>query len=109
MYGLAQENGLESRRLYLERFSNLCLPSHLTIASVDRRLRETGSFAISNNCIAHLRSLRTPETEEYVLDRFQETPSTSTLAVAAEIFVPPAMAWRVLLEERIQTFNSQRV
>ena len=101
MYGLAQENGLESRRLYLERFSNLCLPSHLTIASVDRRLRETGSFAISNNCIAHLRSLRTPETEEYVLDRFQEIPSSSTQAVAAEISVSPSKLGRVLREEQI--------
>ena len=90
MYGLAQGNGREVRKLYLERFQNRRLQSYPTLASVDRRLRETGSFAISNTCIGHSRSVHTPEREEYVLDRFQETPSTRTRAVVAEISVSPA-------------------
>ena len=67
MYGQVQGNGLEARRLYLDRFLNRCLPSHPTFAKVNRRLPEAGSFAISNTCIGHSRSVHTPETEEYVL------------------------------------------
>ena len=109
MYDLAQGNGSEVRRLYLQRFSNRRLPSHPTFASVDGRLRETGSFAISNSCTGHSRSVRSPEKEEYVLNRFQETPSTSTPAVAAEISLSPTTVWCVLREERIQPFRLQRV
>ena len=53
--------------------------------------------------------MRTPLTEVYALDRFQETPSTSTRAVATEISVFPATVWRVLHEERIQPFRLHRV
>ena len=48
IYGLAQENGREARKLYHERFPNRRLPAHPTFVSMDRRLRETGSFDISN-------------------------------------------------------------
>ena len=53
----------------------------------------------------------TPVTEEYVFDRFQETPYTSTRAVAAKNSVSSVYfpAWRVLREERIQHFLLQRV
>ena len=70
MYGLEQGNGREVRKLYLEWFPKSRFLSHPTFASVDRRLRETGSFAISNTCIRHFRSVSTPETEDYALDRF---------------------------------------
>ena len=90
MHGLAQGNGREARSLYLERFPNRCLPSHPTFVSVDRIVRKTGSFAISKTCIWHSRSVCMPETEEYVLDRFQETTFTSTRAMAAEISVSPS-------------------
>lgn len=109
MYGLAQGNGREARKLYHERFPNRRLPSHPTFASVDRRLRETGSFAISNTGRGHPRTVRMPETEEYILDRFRQTPSTSTRAVAAETSVSPATVWRVLREEGIKPFHLQRV
>ena len=45
--------------------------------------------------------MRTPETEEYVLNKFQEKHSTSTRAVAAEISVSPSKLGRVLREEQI--------
>ena len=109
MYGLAQGNGREARRLYLERFPNRRLPSHPTFASVDGRLRETGSFAISNTCIGHSRSVRAPEKKEYVLNRFQERPSTSTRAVAAEISVNLTTVRSVLREEHIQSSRLQTV
>ena len=60
-------------------------------------------------CIGLSRSVRTPETEEYLLDRFQETPSTSSRAGAAEISVSPATVWRVLRKKHIQPFRLQRV
>ena len=77
--------------------------------SVDKRLRETGSFAISNTCLGHSRYVRTPKTEEYALDRFQERPSTSTRAVAAEISVNLTTVRSVLREEHIQSSRLQTV
>ena len=74
-------------------WSNRHPPSHPTFASADRRLREIDSFAISNTCTLHSRSVTPPETENYVLDRFQETPSTSTRAVTAEISVSSTTVW----------------
>ena len=108
MYSLAQGNGREARRLYLERFPNRRFSSHPTFASFDRRLRETGSFAISNICIGHSRFVRTSETEEYILDRFQEY-LLQVLEQWQQKFLCPTTVWRVLREERIQLFRLQRV
>ena len=107
MYGLAQGNIHEVRRLYLERFPNRHLSSHPTFASVDRRLREFRlirylqflyrPFAICT--YARNRRVRIGQISRDTL------LSTSTRAMAAKISVSPATVWRVLREERIQPFR----
>lgn len=44
MYGLAEGNAAEARRLYADRYVNRRLPHWQTFVRVDRRLRETGNY-----------------------------------------------------------------
>lgn len=46
MYGVANCNSLEARRLYMysDRFPGRVLPSHVTFQTIHQRLRETGSL-----------------------------------------------------------------
>lgn len=44
MYGLAEGNASEARRLYAERFPSRHLPQRNTFQRVHERLRETGTF-----------------------------------------------------------------
>jgi transposase len=70
--------------------------------SVDRRLRETGSFKLQR-AGQGARTVRTPEFEEIVLDRFTEDPSVSTRTVASEMHVSKDSVWRVLKELQLHT------
>lgn len=108
-YGEAKGNGRAARRLYEQRFPTRRIPSHPTFASVDRRLRETGSFAIANSNAGRSRTARTPELEERVLTRFAAAPSTSTRAVADEMGVSQKVVWRILHEERMHPYHVQQV
>ena len=51
-YGAANGNAVEARRLYAERYPGRHLPDRRFFISVDRRLRETGSFEVSVNMVA---------------------------------------------------------
>ena len=68
---------------------------------MDRKIRETGSFSTSDKGIGHPRAVLTPETEGYILSRFQESLFTSNQAVGANIWVSYATMRRVLCEESI--------
>lgn len=48
MYGQANGNGHEARRLYHEKVHRRSLPKHSFFASRDIRLLESGSFTNSN-------------------------------------------------------------
>ena len=63
-----------------------CMNSDFQIfSSIDRRLTETGSFAISNRNAGHSRNARTSEMEERVLTTFKAASSIGTRAVAYEL------------------------
>lgn len=74
--------------------------------SVDRRLRETGSFTISNTGMRRPRNMQTPETKEVVLDRIGVVPSSST---RADIGLCYNTMWRILPDEGMQPFRMQKV
>jgi hypothetical protein len=44
MYGLAEGNAVEAKRLYAEKFVGRRIPYKKTFEAVDRRLRETENF-----------------------------------------------------------------
>ncbi|GBN90184.1 hypothetical protein AVEN_36199-1 [Araneus ventricosus] len=76
---------------------------------MDGRLRETGSFKITRPDAGQERSVRTPETENRVLLRFADTPSTSTRSVAAELGIRHEMVWKVMRAENMHPFHLQKV
>ena len=52
-----------------------------------------GSFAISYKGMAHPKTMQTPETEQYVMNNFEETRSTSTRGITVKTCVSHAKVW----------------
>ncbi|GFV86098.1 uncharacterized protein TNCV_670951 [Trichonephila clavipes] len=99
IYGVADGNALETRRLYGERFSSRRLPNRKTFERLHRHLRETGSFVSGMHDTGRTRSARTPELEEHVLREVKEQPETSTWTVSTFTNVSHMTVWRVLRAE----------
>jgi len=76
-HGSAYGKGREAQRICHKRFPNSVCPDYLTFASVDRRIRETGTYAVNRarTVISHAAF------EEDVLQRFEKNPTSSTRAV----------------------------
>ena len=64
VYGAADCNGHAAWRLYQERYPNRRFPYHATFASVNRRLRESGS--LKRETMNRLRTMRRTGNEEAV-------------------------------------------
>jgi hypothetical protein len=47
VYGAVYGNGGEAQRVYHEHFPNIMCPDNRTFAFVNRRLQETGTFAVN--------------------------------------------------------------
>lgn len=71
VYGLADGNATEARRIYQERYPNRALPDSRTFSNIHRRLGETGSFK-KGTPEGTPRVVRTPEIEEAVLQEIEE-------------------------------------
>ena len=89
------------------RFPFFCILSHPIFSSVDRWLRKSGSFAISNHNARCLQNARTPEMEERVFTRFEAIPSTSTRAVACKIGISQPVVWCITHEKRMPPNNAK--
>jgi len=66
-HGAAYGDVREEERIYHERFPTSLFPDYRTFASVDRHLRETGTFAVNRPSRGRGRSVRTPQFNENVL------------------------------------------
>lgn len=77
----------EERRLCEQRFETRRVPSQPAFNSVDRRLQEKDSFAISSCNAGRSQNVRTQEMEERVFGRIVETLSTSLRAVTYEVVI----------------------
>jgi hypothetical protein len=73
-YGAANGNGRVGQRLYQECFPNRRLPRHSTFASINRRLRETGSLNVNRHDCGRGGTVLTPRFEEAVLNMVADTP-----------------------------------
>ena len=82
-------------------------PDYRTFASVDRRLRETGTFAVNRPSTGRGRSVRTPQFNEDVLQRFEYNPSTSTRAVGHAVGVDRRLVWKVVREQQLLPCHRQ--
>ena len=77
LYGLANGNSAEARRLYQERYPDRVLPGRKIFINIYCRLTESGSFK-RNTSEGRPRAIRTPVVEETVLHGVEENPATST-------------------------------
>ena len=109
MYGRGNGNAYEVQRLYRAQFPNRRLPDPRTFTSVHRRLREHGTTHPPNNEGGRPRTVRTPEVEEEILAMVDQTPSTSTRRIAADVGVSHATVWRTLHEQLLYPYHIQRV
>ncbi|GFY65892.1 uncharacterized protein TNIN_137211 [Trichonephila inaurata madagascariensis] len=102
IYGVADGNPLEARRLYGERFPSRRLLNRKTFECLHRRLGETGSFVRGMQDTGRTKNARTPELEEHVLHEFEEQPETSTRTVSAAANMSHITVWRVLGTEGLR-------
>lgn len=109
MYGRANGNASEARRLYAEAFPNRTLPSDKLFSKLHQRLRENGSFVIKKHDAGRPKTVTTPETEEYVLRRVEENPSISTRTIATELNINRTLVWKIFREQLLYPYHFQRV
>ncbi|GFW42804.1 hypothetical protein TNCV_473941 [Trichonephila clavipes] len=65
IHGVGDENALEARRLYGERFPSRRLTNRKALERLDRLLR-TGSFVNGMHDTGRTRSAKTPELKEHI-------------------------------------------
>lgn len=109
VYGLADGNAREARRIYQERYPNRVLPAAKTFTNLHRRLAETGSFMRTRDIPGRPRTARTPELEEAVLNAIDENPGTSTRIIADALNSTQATVWRILHDQQLYPYHIQRV
>ena len=81
MLGAAHGNAALAVRPYARLYPDRRLPNPRTLATVNQRLRETGSFNQATADVGGHNRLRNPCDDE-ILNMVQENPHTSTWAVA---------------------------
>ncbi|KAF8792294.1 hypothetical protein HNY73_003909 [Argiope bruennichi] len=77
VYGMANCNGREALRMYLQKYPSRKMPSRSFFATIHRRLCETGSLDVHKPDSGRQRISRTVDAEERVAQALQRNPSTS--------------------------------
>lgn len=108
-YGEARGCGREAERLYAAKYPLRRQPYHQTFANIHRRLRETGNLRTTRPDAGRPRRVRTPDTEEEVLNAVADHPRTSVRAVAHDVGVSSSSVWRTLHEQLLYPYHIQRV
>ena len=108
IYGLADGNALEARRLYIERFPARIAPDRKMFESIHRRLQETGTLK-RNGGAGRPRTTRTVALEENVLNVVEEEPGTSTRKIAEVLNISNGTVWKILRENMLYPYHIQRV
>lgn len=109
LYGLADGNAFEARRLYQERYPNRIVPDARTISGTHRKLCETGSFETKNYLKGAHQTTRTPETEEAVLNLVEQNPNISTRKIGNILNITHVLVWRILQSYLLYPYHIQRV
>lgn len=109
MYGAANCNRAEARRLYEERFPNRRLPGEKMFQKIHARLIETGSFKTGTLGRGRPMTTRTPALEERVLNRIEQNPAESTRRLSLRENVDHMTIWRILKYYQLYPYHIQRV
>lgn len=103
MYGRADGNGLQARRLYQERFPGRRLPNVTVFYNTYRRLYETGSVKRNEPGVNPGR--HPPEVEDLILQAFAVDPTTSTRKIAADLGLSTWKVWSTMHREGKYPFH----
>lgn len=109
MYGLAECNSSEARRLYADRYPSRLLPDKQIFQRLDEPLQETGSFkkrVLESGSPMNVKSINC---EERILNHIEEHNRTSTLIIATMESVGHISEWRVLREQQLYLYHIKRV
>ncbi|GBM43308.1 hypothetical protein AVEN_220834-1 [Araneus ventricosus] len=110
MYGLANGNDLEAERLQRQRFPRRHVTDRKMLERLHRRLCETGSFVTGmHDDTGHIRSVRTPQVVEDILQGVGDRPDISTREVSRAVNVRHSIVWRVLWGEGLHPSHVQKV
>ncbi|GBM46332.1 hypothetical protein AVEN_195280-1 [Araneus ventricosus] len=95
MFGLANGNALEAKRLYRQRFPRRHVPDRKMFKPLHRCLCETGTFVKGMHDTGSGRSVWTPQVVEDILQRLEDWPDISTREVSSAVNVPHSIIWRI--------------
>lgn len=109
VYGMAQGNSREARRIYLQRYPHRRVPNRQTFVKIHQRLSESGTFKRSTAVIGRPATARTVEVEEAVLHEIEHSPGTSTRKIANELNVSHVAVWQILRTYQLYPYHIQRV
>lgn len=109
IYGLANGNSREARRLYMERYPNRMIPNHRMFSNIHSRLVETGTLNKNTHDAGRPRTVRTPQVEEAVLNEIDQHPDTSTRKIAEHLNISHQVVWRTLNDSLLYPYHIQRV
>lgn len=106
VYGEARGSAREALNIYRQRFPNRRWPDARTFTRLYQRLRETGGFIPVRINVGNQRQ---PDIEQPILDYFNDNPTASVRAAAADLGLNPTRVWRVINENGLHPFRYQRV
>lgn len=109
IYGLADGNAAEARRIYQERFPNREIPSERTFTRLHARLCETGTLTAHAERVGRPRVIMTQQLEEAILQAVEDDPSTSTRRLSLQFNISHQSVWRVLHVNLLYPYHIQRV
>ena len=108
VYGAVYGNGGEAQRVHHERFPNRMCPDTHMFAFVDRRLQETGTFAVNRQNTWQGQSIHMPQFDDG-LQRFENNPSKSTCTVGHTVGVNRCHVWNGVCKQQLHLYHQQRV
>ena len=103
--GEAARNGRAARWMYRERYAHRVTPLHTLFAKVIQLLLEIGTFNINRTDYVAPTRRRTPNFEEDVLYRIEESPPTSNRTIARVMDVPHSTVWDVLRGQKLHPYH----
>jgi hypothetical protein len=105
IYGESGRNANAAERLYRERFPNRLHPSSNVILRLINRVRNSGSVVPNRKGVDGVdRTVRTPNTEDEVLETFNEDGTRSIRHVANTMGLTKSTVQRILRDNRMH-FN----
>lgn len=103
VYGMANCNSREARRIYGERYPNRRLPTHNTFINTYRRLREAGNFNFREPRLNRWRP--NPRIDEAIIEMIREDATLSIQQIANRLNVSTWKVWAVLHAENLHPFH----